>query len=356
MTSQHRSDQIRDGKPLIASKPSVVEFNVITKCSAGCIMCGYTDNGEVLSFGRFRRAADELLPTAREALLIGGEVMQHPSFYEICEYVWRFGVKLGMTTNLYTLAGRRAEAVRRFLSIMRVSIDAATKRTYESIRTNLDFERLVGNLYDLVEVMNDNSNLELNWYFVAMRRNIEELPLAVEMTHSFGFRAITVNFVMVYPPLPMDESLILHRDPANKYFDQARERASELGITIKLPHNFDLEHIPHLKPIPPTQDHILCERPWEHSRISLKGNVAPCCHLQNVPMGNIYQENFDQIWNGPKFQALRQSIKTRNREMPPRCRGCQLPAKQSDSNNLMLHIGVKHVSELQERLGLLAQE
>ena len=67
-------------------------------------------------------------------------------------------------------------------------------------------------------------------------------------------------------------------------------------------------------------------------------------------MGNMFHENFDHIWNGRKFQSLRESLKTGSPEMPERCRSCPLLSKQMDSNNAMLHVPLERVSELQQRL------
>jgi radical SAM protein with 4Fe4S-binding SPASM domain len=348
---QLTSERLEDGRPVIASMPSLVKFNIITKCHAKCIMCGYTNVGQILSLARFKRTADELLSTAEQVLLIGGEVMLHPNFYEICNYVRRFGVRTRICTNLYTLTGRRAEAIERFLDAVSVSIDGATKRTYESIRTNLSFDGLTDNLHALAAIKSRNPQLDLYWRFVAMRRNIQELPAAIEMAHQFGFCKMNVNFVVVRHPLPLDESLLFHRDLANRCFDQARKRADELDIEVKIPQNFDLNQQPYMNSGVPTKAFASCKKPWEHIRIALNGNVTPCCDLQKVPMGNIFNENFDRIWNGRKFKRLRESLKTGSHEIPERCRSCRLLTKhQSDSNNAVLHVALGRCSEMEQKL------
>ncbi|MGE5295068.1 MAG: glycosyltransferase, partial [Solirubrobacterales bacterium] len=96
-------EKARQDKPAVcAHKPLAVEFNVIMRCNAGCIMCEYTPQGEILPLDRFKVLADQLLPAAQETLLIGGEVLMHPDFHGICEYAHSFGGSLRMTTNLHT--------------------------------------------------------------------------------------------------------------------------------------------------------------------------------------------------------------------------------------------------------------
>ncbi len=349
-------EQLRTSRPLISSKPSSVGFRIITKCLAGCVMCGYTNAGKILSLDQFKRAAEELLPTAKQVLLIGGEVLQHPDFYEICECAYQYGVDVHITTNLYKLNGRRAKAIEGFLSVVKVSADGASKRTYESIRTHLSFDRLVDNLQTLAEIRNRNPKLQLHWAFVAMRQNIEELPAAVEMAHRFGFRKMTVNFVIVHRPMALDESLLFHRDVANRCFDQARRKADDLNIALSIPQNFSLSRDPYLDPSRPTEAHKRCMRPWDRVQVLLSGNVVPCCHLRSVPMGNMFDESFELIWNGQEFQSLRNALKTSSSGMPTRCRDCQLLGKQTDSNNAMLHVGSTSLRDLQQRMQLLTEK
>jgi glycosyltransferase involved in cell wall biosynthesis/MoaA/NifB/PqqE/SkfB family radical SAM enzyme len=338
-------------KPVICDhKPSAVEFNITTKCPAGCIMCGYTNDGEMLSLDRFKRVADELLPTAKEVLLIGGEVLLHPDFYEICEYAHRFSVSLDMTTNLCTLTGRRGEAIERFFGRVKVSLDGATKRTYESIRTHLSFDRLLENLQILSEIKPRNRHLKTDLTFVAMRQNVAELPATIEMASHFGFDHMTVNFVTVPCGMTLDDSLLFHRELANQWFDQARRKADELKFTVTIPSDFDLSQPSYLAAERLTEGHKQCTRPWQRVRVLVNGDIVPCCHLQDRPTGNVFERAFEEIWNGPDYRRLRESIQSGRSDMPTRCMHCQLHSKRSDPNDAMLHVTPENVAELKKRL------
>jgi glycosyltransferase involved in cell wall biosynthesis/radical SAM superfamily enzyme YgiQ (UPF0313 family)/MoaA/NifB/PqqE/SkfB family radical SAM enzyme/spore maturation protein CgeB len=331
-------------------KPAIVELNVITRCNAGCIMCSYGPQGEVLPLDRFKIIANELFPTAREVRLIGGEVLLHPDFYAICEYAHRHGVCLRMTTNLHSLAGQRGEAIRNFFDFLKVSVDGATPRTYESIRTGLSFDKLRQNLEVLAEIRRQRENFRLEWTFVAMRQNIEELPTTIEMARNYGFDSFIVDFVQVRRQLVFDDSLLFHRELANKYFDLAREKAKDVGIVLNIPNNFDLAQKPYILPDTATEGYKQCKRPWQRLRVLVNGDIIPCCHLHGFSAGNIFEVGFEQIWNGQKYQRLREAIGRGRDDMPARCKHCQIFGNHTDSNDAMLHVAPTQVADLKAKL------
>jgi len=348
-------EKARQSKTDVCShRPAIVEFNVITQCNGGCIMCSYGTDGEILDLAQFQRLADEWLPAARDAHLIGGEVLLHPQFYELCEYANRFNVSLGMTTNLSTLAGRRAEAIQKFFRTVRVSVDGATKQTYESIRTRLNFDRLCRNLEVLADIRRGKPGLELELVFVAMRQNIAELPAVIEMASRYTFKRVAVDFVHAYNAQTLDNSLLFHRELANTYLDLARAEAAQLGLVVDIPDNFDLRQMPYVASAQLTAGHKQCTRPWQRVRLLIHGEVIPCCHLHDLAMGNALTESFEQVWNGERFRGLRQAIRDSRDEMPERCKHCQILMRGADSNDAMLHISPALVPELMQRLQTLS--
>jgi glycosyltransferase involved in cell wall biosynthesis/MoaA/NifB/PqqE/SkfB family radical SAM enzyme/predicted O-methyltransferase YrrM len=344
-------EEARRTKPDVCShRPVTVEFNVITRCNGGCVMCSYGTDGEIMDLAQFQHLADEWLPAARDAHLIGGEVLLHPQFYELCEYANRFGVCLGMTTNLSTLAGRRAEAITRFFHTVRVSVDGATRQTYESIRRRLSFERLCQNLAVLADIKRSRPELEMELAFVAMRQNIAELPDVIEMAARYAFDSVAVNFVHVYNAQTLDDSLLFHRELANKHLDLARAAAARLGLALDIPDNFDLSRTPYVASQQLTEGHRQCTRPWQRVRLLIHGEVIPCCHLHDLPMGNALAESFEGVWNGEKFRGLRQAIRDSRDEMPERCKHCRILMRGADSNDAMMHVNPALVPELKQRL------
>ena len=50
-----------------------------------------------------------------------------------------------------------------------------------------------------------------------------------------------------------------------------------------------------------------CEYPWTSSTIMAEGNVVPCTQISNneIVLGNVNENSLEDIWNGKKYQKLR---------------------------------------------------
>ena len=62
-----------------------------------------------------------------------------------------------------------------------------------------------------------------------------------------------------------------------------------------------------------------CRKPWSSVFIEPDGEVRPCCY-QSPVLGNIHTEDFEDIWNGERAQALRREMVSG--DLPQPCRDC----------------------------------
>lgn len=79
-----------------------------------------------------------------------------------------------------------------------------------------------------------------------------------------------------------------------------------------------------------TQNKSLCSAPWVHTHITPDGDVHPCCFYKE-PMGNINEDNFNDIFNNDKFKDLRNQF-LQNKK-PEGCRKCY-NAEENGYNSL----------------------
>jgi len=66
-----------------------------------------------------------------------------------------------------------------------------------------------------------------------------------------------------------------------------------------------------------------CARLWFNPVITWDGKVIPCCFDKDAEyiMGDLNQDSFRDIWNGPKYRIFRKSILS-GRHMIEICRNC----------------------------------
>jgi len=64
-----------------------------------------------------------------------------------------------------------------------------------------------------------------------------------------------------------------------------------------------------------------CRDPWNSVYITLEGNVQVCC-MRPIIMGNIHQQDFRDIWDGPAYNEFRQKLASQ--DPPKQCRQCPI--------------------------------
>lgn len=58
--------------------------------------------------------------------------------------------------------------------------------------------------------------------------------------------------------------------------------------------------------------HTLCNKMWDAVYISVDGDVFFCCRRRPEMVGNLYEMSLEEMWNGPKAQAIRRQSLTGN--------------------------------------------
>jgi radical SAM protein with 4Fe4S-binding SPASM domain len=71
----------------------------------------------------------------------------------------------------------------------------------------------------------------------------------------------------------------------------------------------------------------LCPYPWYSFTIASNGDVVACCRdlEHKTVLGNLFQEEFEAIWNGERYRALRRDLASRRPEAQGACSGCDMP-------------------------------
>jgi radical SAM protein with 4Fe4S-binding SPASM domain len=48
----------------------------------------------------------------------------------------------------------------------------------------------------------------------------------------------------------------------------------------------------------------LCLRTLSHAYVDVHGNVAPCCAMRGMVMGNLLERSLPEIWNSERFERF----------------------------------------------------
>lgn len=229
-----------------------VRMDLVNKCNLRCQMC-HVSLPEVRAEPRFElspelfdKIARELLPNTRSLILtVGYEPLLSKSFPHVLEEASKYGLPefSYITNGTFLDADNIERTIRAGVTEVVVSLDGATKETYETIRRGSNFEKVVGNLRALQARKQElgSSTPEIRIGMVLMRKNIEELPALLRLCHDLGVKNVNATHMIPHEGLGMrDESLSLphHRALANRCLDEARQVAEELELNFAPPVNF----------------------------------------------------------------------------------------------------------------------
>jgi MoaA/NifB/PqqE/SkfB family radical SAM enzyme len=229
--------------------------------------------------------------------------------------------RVGFPTNGMLLNKKMAKAlVRNGLDLIRISIDGSNPETFEKIRKGARFHGIIRNIKTLNEIKEElgSNTPEIVTVFVAMKKNISELPDLIDLANDLGIKRISVLGLEPYTR-SMSEQILYFEE--KDVFEEAKAKALNYGMELK---------IPLTKPLKVKKCLF-----YHTCIITCEGDVTPCPLLsydrpffvkekkyyhKKLSFGNISERNFYEIWNSKKYVKFRESIRKGN--FPLVCRNC----------------------------------
>jgi len=320
--------------------PRELQLEVTGACNLACTMCLVSYRPKVgkregsMSYDMFRRLVDELPGLERLTLQGLGEPLLAPRIIDMIAYASARGIAVGFNTNAQLLTPERSDRLAGSgLSWLCISVDGAVAETYEAIRGGSRFSLLERHVPALMEAMaRQGARTDVSLVFVAMRRNIAELPDVVRLAARWGVPKVRVqnlshSFDDTDPSgsyadirrFAAEQALWTGRDHAlaQEAFEQARAAAVEVGCELRLPR---LE-----QPDQPASDRRGCDWPWRSAYVTHRGSVQPCCMVMGsdrVSLGDVNEASFGRIWEGKAYGEFRTRLE--GDDPPDVCRGCSL--------------------------------
>lgn len=336
--------------PLLNIRPINMEMDVTNTCNIRCKMC-YFSAPEIhrrkrsdMPIDRFRKLASQVFPGVnRLSLSFAVEPLIHPRLPEMVAIAKKQGVpKVYFATNGTLLTREKSERiVEAGLDAINFSIDAARKETYEMLRSKVRFENTITNIEALNRCKEQvgSSAPIVNFSFVLMKSNLEEVPDFIRMAHDLKAVSIHLQHLIPYRNLDLEkESLVHEKTKCNRILEEARKVAQELGITLLEPGDFQLgengreTHPQSLKEgrafkwfdlnlDKEDEARGCCPFPWHFLALAPQGNVQPCGWWYEDRFKADFEKNsFEEIWHGPEFSKLRERLM--KNDLHVNCRSC----------------------------------
>jgi len=175
--------------------PRTVQIMAGTFCTISCVMCPQDHSSKtVLKNNILKKNIG--WPRINEILMMGGEVLAIESAKEL--YIWlteKMQRRIKLTTNGLLINREWAERLVKGSEWIEVSVNAATRKTHESINRGSDFERVISNLRMLIDLKRSYSiKTGIRYHFTIVPENIHEIAQAIKVADRLGCDMITYCF------------------------------------------------------------------------------------------------------------------------------------------------------------------
>jgi MoaA/NifB/PqqE/SkfB family radical SAM enzyme len=289
-----------------------------------------------------------------------GEPLTHPHLVTWVAQAKLVGARVELITN-GTLLNERVsrQLIETGLDLLWVSLDGATPESYADVRLGASLPKVMANLhcFNKLRPALPNPTPEIGIAFVAMQRNIADLPAMLQISKQVGASRLSVSNVLPYTPDMQSEIL----------YSRVLNGASTYQPSKWMPHL-------NLPKMNPTNDFgqllgQILDKGWNISlagsnleaksnhcpfiedgtlAIGWDGSISPCLPLlhdhtsfmderqrasRRYIIGNVAEQTLADVWVLPEHIAFRQKVQVFDFAPCVSCGGCEL-AKTNEKDCL----------------------
>ncbi len=265
-------------------------------------------------------------------LAADGEPLFHPEIKNIIETISAASKKnniIFVTNGTLFTDDLIDSIVRSRIMEVHFSIDSLDRENSQFIRPGADMDRII----DSIKKINEKKKKLTSTFPVLVMRptfisqTIGELPSMIDFCAKHGFSSILVQNMQIYKKELAEYSLVNSKELVRNNISMAKDKGWQCGVEVVL--DAGVENIEQQDPdsilidLDNTDaepdginDHDImvadltkkCVFPWDFMLVQTNGDVYPCCFSMYL-LGNLYEETWEDIWNGPRAVALRKKFK-----------------------------------------------
>ncbi len=305
--------------------PYKVIFELSALCNMKCTMCPRNvmrRKEGLIDFDVFKKIFSEINPPFVNLSGLG-EPLLHPQVFEIIEYCKKNRTYVKIFTNGTLLNN---ENITKLLSThideISISLDGVDKKTYEAIRIGADFDEVISNIKNLINIIRRlNSKTKVQFYLVLQKDNFRRFPDYIRFALSLGVDSVSGGVVGVgVQESPFDNGLNSYNDnEINNMIKELKKLQKETNIFL------DIDDI--IRYLRTRKERngktVPCYKPWYSAFVTWDGDVVPCCCCavnKDYIIGNALTESFATLWRNEKSQAIRENAEIHRRDTCSWCR------------------------------------
>lgn len=306
--------------------PYYLEIEISTVCDLKCIECEHThwkEPPKLMGFEQFKRIIDDI----PSLLWLGFSSIGSNRLNKELPRMLAYSKKKGMYTEFFDpFHAMSPELISRILDAkvdkIYISIDGATKETYEKVRVGAKFENVIKNVKEIRGQMKQRrQKLPLiAFHYIINKVNIHEMEKFLYLIRDIFPECDHVTFTNNLHEY--DEIKDINIRVTKDQFENIIKTGKKLGLRVHLSLNTKKE-----SDKCPMSECVA----WTMPFIYVTGHVLPCCAIQEAnqreflkkhSLGNVYESSFKDVWYGEKFTKFRKDL--RSGKVPVICRDCPI--------------------------------
>jgi pyrroloquinoline quinone biosynthesis protein E len=305
LKSQRREERID-------ALPAKLDFENVSRCNFRCPICPVSQwpqgrRGKDMRFEDFRRILDDLGTLVEIKLQgIGEPTLGGDAFFAMIRYARSQHIWVRTTTNasLLHLDDAAARLVDSGVNEVQVSVDGATRETFEAIRVGSRFTRVCQNIAELNRYCRERGLLRTRMWTVVQQRNAGELLDLVRLGADLGFPRLTFSL-----DLHGWGQSALGRSNASRLADAEQVRAAAwAAVALGRERGAEVTFWQTTSKFSHSDPAQLCPWPFERAFISSDLRIVPCCMIGNPEIMDLGSAlDFTAVWNSEVYRQFRRA-------------------------------------------------
>ena len=287
-----------------------------------------------------------------------GEPLVHPDIIEMVAQAKTLGATVELITNGTLLTKPLSkQLIEAGLDMLWVSLDGATPESYADVRLGAALPEVLSNLAGFQEArvgqrffeyfVDYHLKPQIGIVFVAMKRNIADLPAVIRLGNRLGAHRFLVTNVLPYTPEMLNEILYSRASNDGIYMPSLQ------GISIQIP-KMDINSMTREV----LYQMMLSSHPLSYAGANLgegndrcpfiekgamvirwDGDVSPCLpllhdhksymngyerSLRQYGVGNVVRQDLNDLWTLPEYLSFRDRVQKFDFSPCTFCGGCDL--------------------------------
>lgn len=287
--------------------PKKLTIGVTDRCNLNCWICqrDYYESiigckGRDLPMENLMKLEKPLRHAETVSLTGFGETFLIPHLEEMLEYIFSLNsgkYLIDVITNGTLLSTKRGRLLSGHLQSMVISLNASTDETYKKY-VGANLQKTLAGIREFMNELDDEQRGRIMITYVVHRENMHELCECVDIAKELGVNRVIFNQYQVNKEENVASSIYFYQDEYNEALKGAQARGEQIGVAVG-GSKFGQRTGQVLARNPQE-----CDSPFYEITINIDGRVVPCCYAGHY-IGNVYEQDFDEVWFGEEYEKLR---------------------------------------------------